>query len=42
MELDEVTEFFKAPGHNMMVFADLDVRRYTRNIGLTFGVDFEP
>jgi hypothetical protein len=25
-----------------MIFADLDVRRYTRSIGLTFGVDFEP
>ena len=41
--IDEIIRFFEAKSaeHNLMVFADVDSRRYTRKLALKFGVDFE-
>ena len=41
LKVDDLLEFFNAKGHNMMIFADLDVRRHTRRLATNFGVDME-
>jgi hypothetical protein len=35
-------EFFEAPGHNLVAFADIDARRHFKGLALYFGIDYEP
>ena len=42
VKVDSLIEFFEAEGHNLVAFGDLDARRHFRNLGLNFGIDFQP
>jgi len=42
LKVESLVSFFEAQGHNLIAFADIDARRHVRNLGLNFGIDFEP
>ena len=42
VKVDSLIEFFEAEGHNLVAFGDLDARHHFRNLGLNFGIDFQP
>lgn len=42
VRVESLVEFFEAPEHNLVAFGDVDARRHFRNLGLNFGIDFQP
>ncbi len=42
VSVENLVEFFEAPEHNLVAFGDVDARRHFRNLGLNFGIDFQP
>jgi hypothetical protein len=42
VRVENLVEFFEAPEHNLVAFGDVDARRHFRNLGLNFGIDFQP
>ena len=41
IKLKQLMQWFEQKEHNMIVFGDIDARKYIRGLALRFGVDYE-